>query len=168
MTPSRFLFIAPVLLALAVPPVSAMDDAQQAAVDVVHAFNGAMSARDGERMLDQLVVEGVQFDLRPAHAGQGAHEMAEPLRARWARITPALFNGTRAFTRQATILDVRASADIATVWATVASRMELLKPGAPIDNAFTEVYLLVRTPSGWKIGAMVDDRGTDRLLGTGR
>ena len=41
--------------------------------------------------------------------------------------------------------------------------MQMPKAESASTKVFTEVYFLIRTPSGWKIGAMIDDRHTDSI-----
>lgn len=147
----------------------AADDPQSAAEAVVHEFNAAMSSKSIERMLACLIGQGVQFDLRQAHSDQaaGTHQMVQSLNDRWTSVTPILFTGTKSYIRTAEIIQSQASPDIATIWARVTAVMQMPKAESASTNTFTEVYFLIRTPEGWKIGAMVDDRGTDSIATAG-
>ncbi len=134
---------------------------QQAEV-VVKAFNAAFARKDVEGIAAQVVDGGVKFDLKPAHAGQTA-SLAQEIRAHWYGVTPILFAATQSYTRSVEIIDSRAGPDMATVWTRTTAEMRMPKADKPTTNVYNEVYLLVRTPQGWKIGAMMDDRSTDRL-----
>ncbi len=143
----------------------AADDPESAAEAVVHEFNAAMSDKSIDRMVACLLEQGVQFDLRPAHADQatGSHQMVQPLPERWKSVTPILFGATQSYSRTAEIIESKVSPDIATVWARVTAVMQMPKAESASTKVFTEVYFLIRTPSGWKIGAMIDDRHTDSI-----
>lgn len=139
-------------------------DSRQEAEAVVKSFNAAFAKKDIEALVTHLIEGGVQFDLRPAHADQNAPQgLTQELRARWYGVTPILFAATESYARRVEILDSRASGDMATVWASITAEMRMPKTPKPSTNTFTEVYLLVHTPDGWKIGAMIDNRATDRL-----
>lgn len=139
-------------------------DAKKQAESVVRAFNAAFAKKDVEAVTAELLEGGVQFDLRPAHADQSAPaKLAQELHERWYGVTPILFAAAESYARNVEILDSRATADMATVWARITTEMRLPKSDKPSRNVFTELYLLVHTPQGWKIGAMMDDRATDRL-----
>ncbi|MCK6371772.1 MAG: nuclear transport factor 2 family protein [Gammaproteobacteria bacterium] len=136
-------------------------------IAVVQAFNDAFARKDIEGLTAQLIEGGVQFDLRPAHADQNAAQgLTEELKARWYGVTPILFAGTESYARKVKVIDSRSSSDMATVWATITTEMRMPKSDKANSNSFTEVYLLVNTPDGWKIGAMMDDRATDRISTT--
>ncbi len=156
-------------LLLPVAGLRAADTPQPAAEAVVHEFNAAMSSKSIERMLACLIGQGVQFDLRQAHADQaaGTHQIVQSLNDRWTSVTPILFNGTKSYIRTAEIIQSQASPDIATIWARVTAVMQMPNAENASTKTFTEVYFLIRTPDGWKIGAMVDDRGTDSIATAG-
>lgn len=139
-------------------------DAKKGAQAVVLAFNAAFARKDIEGVVSQLMEGGVQVDLRPAHADQAAAQSpTQELHARWYGVTPILFAAAQTYERKVRILDSRASAEMATVWAQITTNMRLPKSDQVTFNSFTEVYLLVNTKQGWKIAAMTDDRATDRL-----
>ena len=147
-------------------PTAAADDSDPAkgAIAVVQAFNAAFGRKDVEAVVATLIEGGVQFDLRPAHADQNAPQgLTQELTARWYGVTPILFAGTESYLRKVKVLDSKATADMATVWAEITTEMRMPKSDKSSSNSFTEVYLLVRTPKGWKIGAMIDNRATDTI-----
>lgn len=153
------------ILTFAAPSLAADGaDAKKQAESVVRAFNAAFAKKDVEAVTAELLEGGVQFDLRPAHADQTAPQsLTQEIRERWYGVTPILFAAAESYSRKVEILDSRAAADMATVWARITTDMRLPKSDKASRNVFTEVYLLVHTPKGWKIGAMIDDRATDRL-----
>jgi ketosteroid isomerase-like protein len=155
------------LLGLALNPAALAAekaDPKKEAEAVVRAFNAAFTRKDIEGLAATLIEGGVQFDLRPAHADQTTPQgLTQEIRERWYGVTPILFAATESYTRQVEILDSHAAPDMATVWAKITTVMRMPKSSKPSTNVFTEVYLLVRTPQGWKIGAMMDDRATDSI-----
>lgn len=157
------------VLLLPATGLRAADSHQSAAEAVVHEFNAAMSSKSIERMTACLLDSGVQFDLRPAHADQASatYQLVQPLRERWTSVTPILFSATQSYTRTVEIIHSQASPEIATIWARVTAVMQMPKAKSPDTKTFMEVYFLIRTANGWKIGAMVDDRGTDRIATAG-
>ncbi|MCC7257779.1 MAG: hypothetical protein IT486_05365 [Gammaproteobacteria bacterium] len=166
MTVSRFLASTTLLaglLATAIVPAATPDPRKEAEA-VVQAFNAAFAKKDVEAVVSHVIPGGVKFDLKPAHADQGAdHKIVQELQEHWYGVAPVLFGAVQSYTRKAEIIDTHAGPDTATVWARMTT--EMLAPKAPKASVktFTEVYFLVRTPQGWKIGAMMDDRATDNL-----
>lgn len=154
------------LLAAAMATAANPPDPRKEAEAAVLAFNAAFGRKDVEAVVAQVMAGGVKFDLKPAHADQAQqeHKIIQELQEHWYGVTPIVFGAAKSYTRKAEILDTHAAQDMATVWARVTT--EMLPPGAPKANKtiFTEAYFLVRTPQGWKIGAMMDDRGTDKLV----
>ena len=150
--PRATLLLAALLSAGAVV-ADAPADYRKEAEAVVLAFNAAFERKDVEGLAAQVMDGGVKFDLRPAHAGQvqQEHKLIQELKSHWSSVTPIVFSAAKSYTRKAEILETRAAADMATVWARVTS--EMLPAGAPkaSKTVFTEVYFLVRTPQGWKI-----------------
>ncbi len=152
------------LLAIAFDPAAAVADPRQEAEAVVLAFNAAFAKKDVEGVVSHVLPGGVKFDLKPAHADQsGDHKLVQELQEHWYGVAPILLGAVQSYTRKPEIIDIHAAADTATVWARITT--EMLPPGAkkPTVRNFTETYFLVRTPQGWKIGAMMDDRATDNL-----
>lgn len=158
------------IVALLAAPVMAADkpDPRKEAEVVVQAFNAAFGRKDMEGIAATLIEGGVQFDLRPAHADQTeGHQIIQELRARWYGVTPILFAAAESYARKVEIIDSRAAPDMATVWARISTEMRSPGSAKPVTNTFTEVYFLVRTQEGWKIGAMMDDRATDAIRTAG-
>jgi ketosteroid isomerase-like protein len=135
---------------------------------VVQSFNRAVSAQDLETVLAHFAAGGVQFNLRPSHGGLQAGPLTSELEARWTMIGPVLFSATQSYTRDVSIADVHQAGDIATVWADVTTQTVLANNGETRTEQFTEVYLIVRTEAGWRIGAVADNRQPDNIaLGGG-
>ncbi|MFV2003450.1 MAG: hypothetical protein ACC619_10775 [Paracoccaceae bacterium] len=81
----------------------------------------------------------------------------------WTLIAPMQFASTSSYQREVEILDARADGDIATVWTRTRTQSTRLGSTEPQANAFTEVYLLIRTPDEWKIAANADNRQATKL-----
>lgn len=128
----------------------------------VRAFNAEFARKDVEGLAAHVIEGGVKFDLKPAHADQTA-SLTQEIKAHWYGVTPILFAATESYLRNVEIVETRAAPDMATVWTRVTTEMRMPKTDKPSRNTFTEVYFLVRTQQGWKIGAMMDDRATDKL-----
>jgi len=132
--------------------------------EVVQAFNRALTARKLQDATALLAAGSVQFTLRAAHAGVTAGQggITSDLRTHWNQIGPVLFAVTTTYRRVPKILDTRVDGDLATVWAQVAT--ETVERGGKTNQAsFSELYLLVKTADGWRIGGIADNRGTDNL-----
>lgn len=152
------------LLATAQAPAAPTPDPRKEAEAVVHAFNAAFGRKDVEAVVAQILPGGVKFDLKPAHADQGGdHKIIQELQEHWYGVAPVLFGAVQSYTRKAEIVDTHAAPDTATVWARVTTEMRAAGAPKASTKTFTEVYFLLRTPQGWKIGAMMDDRATDSL-----
>lgn len=139
--------------------------AEPGPVDIVQAFNRAISARKLDDALPLLAKGSVQYTLRSAHAGvpTGTGGITSDLTTHWSTISQVLFTVTTTYQRVPEITDTRIDGDLATVWATVATDT-VERSGKRRQDSFSEVYLLVRSGgSGWHIGAIADNRGTDRL-----
>jgi len=74
-----------------------------------------------------------------------------------------MFASTSAYQREVEILDTQINGDIATVWTKTRTQSTRLGSTETQSNAFTEVYLLIRTSDGWKIAAMADNRQATSL-----
>jgi ketosteroid isomerase-like protein len=139
-------------------------DPQADAIAAVQSFNAAFGRKDIDGLVAHCIDGGVVFDLRPAHADQSAPQsLTQELKEKWYGVTPILFAATASYTRNVEIIDSRATEDMATVWTKTTATTVMPKSGKPSTNSFNEVYFLVHTPKGWKIGAMMDNRGTDSL-----
>lgn len=133
-------------------------DAPADPADSVRAFAAAINERDLESLLGQLHDGGVHFNFRPSHQGQGATETTSELVPRWSMVAPVLFSTTESYRREIEILDTEVHGEIATVWAAVRTETVMRNSGKQNADAFTEVYLLVATPDGWKIAGVADNR----------
>lgn len=131
--------------------------------EVVKAFNLAITERKLDAALAHFASGAVQYTLRSAHAGvpTGAGVTSD-LKTHWQTIGPVLIGATQSYTRVPELLDVRIDGDLATVWAKISSE-SIERSGSRKQGSFSEVYLLVRTASGWRIGSMADNRGTSDL-----
>jgi len=134
--------------------------------DVVKAFNSAITERKLDAALGHLARGSVQYTLRAAHAGvpTGDGGITSDLKTHWSTIGPVLISATTSYKRVPEIIDSRIDGDLATVWALVSSDT-VERNGSHKQSKFSEVYLLVRTPAGWQIGAMADNRGTSAFAG---
>lgn len=137
--------------------------ANQGPAEVVTSFNRAVTDRDMDSLLAHFVDGGVQFNLRPSHGGLQTGPLTSELHARWSMVGPVLFGATSAYTRDAEVVDVHAAGDVATVWVQVATRTVLASNGEESTEAFTEVYLVVRTGDGWRIAGVADNRQPDDI-----
>jgi hypothetical protein len=153
------LFAVVIALATVVPPARAA----AGPAEVVQAFNQALTARKLTDATALLASGSVQFTLRSAHAGVATgSSLTGDLKTHWNQIGPVLFSVTSAYKRAPRVLDTRIDGDLATVWVQVASET-VERNGKSRKDSFSEVYLLVKTAEGWRIGAVADNRGTDNL-----
>jgi len=136
---------------------------ETAPADVVQAFNRALTARQLTDATALLASGSVQFTLRSAHAGVATGpSVTGDLKTHWNQIGPVLFAVTSTYRREPKILDTRVDGDLATVWTEIASET-VERSGKSRKDRFSEVYLLVKTKDGWRIGAVADNRGTDQM-----
>ena len=134
------------------------------AADVVLSFNEAVTTREE---LDDIVAHfaagGVQFTLRPSHQGITPEGLTSELIAHWSGVAPILFAATSAYSRQAEILDTHVEGTVATVWTRIQTQTTLADATETSSESFTEVYMLIETPEGWKIAAIADNRQPDDI-----
>ena len=136
---------------------------ENAPADVVQAFNRALTARQLTDATALLAGGSVQFTLRSAHAGVATGpSVTGDLKTHWNQMRPVLFAVTSTYRREPKILDPRVDGDLATVWTEIASET-VERSGKSRKDRFSEVYLLVKTKDGWRIGAVADNRGTDQM-----
>lgn len=157
----RLLPVLALVLSLAAPVAGA---APAGPAEIVQAFNRALTDRKLTDATALLAPGSVQYTLRAAHAGvaPSATSITSDLRTHWNQIGPVLFSVTTTYRRVPTVLDTRVDGDLATVWAKVASET-VERGGKSRQDSFSEVYLLVKAADGWRIGAIADNRGTDKL-----
>jgi ketosteroid isomerase-like protein len=140
------------------------EDSQRSQVaNVVKSFNASVTNRDTDAMVSHFAAGGVQFTLRPSHAGLAPADLTSELVAHWSLIAPVVFAATSAYIRQAEILDENVQGDVATVWARISTESTRAGEEKSRAESFTEFYLLVSTPDGWKIAGMVDNRPPDDI-----
>jgi ketosteroid isomerase-like protein len=139
------------------------DDAADAAA-TVEQFNAAVSARDMDKAMEALADGSVQFQLRAVHPGMSDNPpLTADLAGMWQTVAAILFPMSDAYERKVEIADVRAMGDVATVWTTTATHTVRKNKADSMDLEFTEVYLLVKKPDGWKIAAIADNRQPDNI-----
>lgn len=131
--------------------------------DTVKAFNAAFASKDKDTLIATLAEGGAQFTLRAQHEDSPPDKVQSEISAYWSVIAPVLFASTSAYERNAEILDVRADGDIATVWTNTQTKSTRLGSTEAQTNTFTEVYLLVSSPAGWRIAAIADNRQGTKL-----
>jgi ketosteroid isomerase-like protein len=139
--------------------------AEPGPVDVVRSFNEAITRRDLAAALPLIATGGVKFTLHAAHAGMQeapGGSVAGDLKAHWSQVGSLLFMVTKSYKREPTIIDTRVDGDLATVWAKIASET-VGREGKSSAEQFVELYLLVRTAEGWRIGAIAGNRATDAI-----
>lgn len=152
-----------VIVALMVAP-GAAGAAGPGPAAVVQAFNQAISNRKLEDATALLAKGAVQYTLRSPHAGvtTGTGGITSDLKTHWNTIGPVLYSVTTTYRRVPEIQDTRVNGDLATVWTKIASET-VERSGKSRKDSFSEVYLLVRIGDAWLIGAVADNRGTDKL-----
>ena len=131
--------------------------------DTVLAFNAGFAAKDKDAVVATLAEGGAQFTLRAQHEDAPPESLQSEISAYWTLIAPVLFASTSSYQREVEILDTQINGDIATVWSNTRTNSTQLGATKPSLNAFTEVYLLVKTPDGWKIAAIADNRQATKL-----
>jgi len=131
--------------------------------DTVIAFNAAFMAKDKDAAVATLAEGGAQFTLRSQHEDAPPDQLQSEISGYWTLIAPVLFASTSSYQREVEILDTRADGDVATVWTNTRTNSTRLGANEADLNEFTEVYLLVRTPDGWKIAAIADNRQATKL-----
>ncbi len=133
--------------------------------NTVDAFNAAFAAKDKDALVATLAKGGAQFTLRSQHAELAPESVQSEISEYWTVIAPVLFASTNSYQRTAEITDTRVDGDIATVWTNTKTESTRIGATKADRNAFTEVYLLIKTPDGWKIAAIADNRQATALAG---
>lgn len=142
-------------------PLSAADSDPAA---VVQKFNAAITARDIDTALEQLAEGSVQFQLRAIHPGMSDNPpLTADLRVTWQTVGAILFPMSDVYERTAAVTTVEADGDVATVWANTTTHTLRKDKEEPMDLAFSEVYLLIKKPDGWKIAGIADNRKPDTI-----
>jgi len=133
------------------------------AATVVQAFNDAISNGKVDSARQHLAPGGVQFTLRSMHDGVGPAQLTTPLTDHWSMILPVIFSSTAHYTRSVEILSAESFGDIATVWADVTTVSQRQGASQAQTSEFTEVYLLIAGPDGWKVASIADNRQASSL-----
>jgi len=145
-------------------PAHADHQSDAAAAAVVEDFNTAITARDMDTALALLAEGSVQFQLRAVHPGMSDNPpLTADLRGIWKAVAGILFPMSETYQRTATVTQAQARGDVATVWADTTTRTVRKDKGEPMELAFSEVYLLIKKPDGWKIAGMADNRMPDNI-----
>jgi|GEM_PF-1395391 len=140
-------------------PAHADHQSDATARAVVEDFNTAITARDADSALALLAEGGVQFQLRALHPGMSDNPpLTADLNDTWKAVTGILFTISESYERVASISQAHVQGDIATVWAETKTRTVRKDKKAPVVVTFSEVYLLIKRPDGWKIAAIADNR----------
>ncbi len=147
---------------IALPALPDVNGTQGPAAAVM-SFNQAITNRKIDQLADHFMGGGVQFTLRPSHKGLAPQGVTSALHQHWATVAPVLFAATSSYVRRAEILDSRVEGEIATVWARISTETVLAGSTEKSSESFTEVYLLLDTPSGWKIVGIADNRPADDI-----
>lgn len=157
--------LAPLLAAASAILPGAAIGAESSPAEVVRQFNAALTARKLGDAVPLLAEGGVQYTLRPAHAGMttSPKNITTDLRAHWSQVGSLLFTVTTHYARVPTVVDEEIHGDIATVWTRIATEVTETRSKATHAEQFDEVYLLVQRDSVWKIAAIADARRTDDI-----
>ena len=117
-----------------------------------------------ETAMDTLAEGSVQFQLRAVHPGMSDNPpLTADLRTTWQTVGAILFPMSDVYERKATVTEALAIGEVATVWANTTTHTVRKGKDEPMDLAFTEVYLLVLKPDGWKIAGIADNRMPDAI-----
>jgi hypothetical protein len=105
--------------------------------------------------------DAVKIDLYRAHVYDKAVAPGKvaDLAKRWQTVAAILFPSTRFYERNVESMEVHLDNGMAVVWATIQTRMQLLKEGSKVKtNRYSEVYLLRFIDNSWKIVAITNNR----------
>jgi len=140
------------------------DEQADAAAAAVTAFNAAITARDMDTAMDLLAEGSVQFQLRPVHPGMSDNPpLTADLPGTWKTVAAILFPMSEVYERTASVTQATASGEVATVWTDTTTVTQRKDKAEPMELNFSEVYLLVKKPNGWKIAGVADNRKPDNI-----
>lgn len=132
-------------------------------LDVVRAFNAALSQRRLEAAMALLAPGAVNFQLQSAHRFTGASTGQDPLTVdlagHWRSITPILYSTNRRYERSVADATVHFDGHLAVIWARLKTLSEPLQ-GAPTLLVFHETYLLREQDGQWRIIGIANSRQT--------
>ena len=145
-------------------PAHADHQSDAGARAVVEDFNTAITARDMDTALALLAEGSVQFQLRALHPGMSdSPPLTADLNDTWKAVAGSLFTISESYERVANISQAHAQGYIATVWTNTTTRTVGKDNGEPMELSFSEVYLLIKKPGGWKIAGIADNRKPDNI-----
>lgn len=137
------------------------DDPAAAPVEVVRAFNAALSARELEAALARLEPGAVNFNFGSAHSFTGAPGVQEPLTSNlaqhWSGVAPLLYGSSRSYLRSVDTATAHVDGPLAVVWARVRTVMEPAS-GSATTREFAETYVLRLDAGVWRIAGMASSR----------
>jgi ketosteroid isomerase-like protein len=140
------------------------DEQADAAAAAVTSFNAAITARDMDTALGLLAEGSVQFQLRPVHPGMSDNPpLTADLPGTWKAVAGILFPMSEVYERTASVTQATALGEVATVWTDTTTRTMRKDKTEPMELNFSEVYLLVKKPDGWKIAGVADNRKPDNI-----
>lgn len=131
--------------------------------DTVLSFNSSITNNDPDTAIEQLAGGGVQFVLRSLHAGMAPESLTTDIVQHWSTIVPVVLASTSSYLRRAEILNTEVNGDVATVWAKTTTESTAKGSDKKKVSIFTEVYLLIHLPEGWKIAAIADNRQATKI-----
>lgn len=144
---------------------SSLSAAERSPDETVQAYNQALSKHNLDAALALIASGSVQFTLRSAHAdipSTGPAGVTSDLKTHWSTVGPVVFGSTTVYSRIPKVVNTRIDGDLATVWTNTATET-VNKNGSKRTDSFSEVYMLVHTASGWRIGAVADNRGANKI-----
>lgn len=135
--------------------------------ETVTAFNESISEQNIEAAISHLAEGAVQFNLHGSHAdlATGDPEPTQDLAAVWRVVSTVLFNTLEDYERSVEILASRVDGAIATVWTQTTTSTQRSADTPPTSLTFTETYLLLRKPDGWKIAGLANNRPAEPTAG---
>ena len=150
------------ILLAAVPALA--DEQADTAAAIVTSFNAAITARDMDTAMGLLADGSVQFQLRPVHPGMSDNPpLTGDLAGTWKTVAAILFPMSEVYERTASVTQVTAIGEVATVWTETTTATRRKDQAARTERNFSEVYLLVKKPDGWKIAGVADNRPPDNV-----
>lgn len=148
-----------------VSTTSATETSHSEIASVINTFNQSLSTKNLDGMLSTFAESAVQITLRPAHAEMATGAgISSDLKTHWSTVGPVLFSTMKSYKRAVTIIDIQLDGDVASVWTRINTTGIALGSDQSRQSEFTELYLIVNTGNGWKIGAVADNRQPDAMI----
>jgi len=129
----------------------------------VLAFSKAITSKNVDDMLAEFAPGGVQFTSRPSHEGIEPDSLTTPLEAHWSTVVPVLASATERYARDAKIISSRVENDVAAIWAEIKTETVMKNGKEASGETFRELYIVIDTPEGWKIAAVINSRKPDDI-----